>query len=545
MSFKENEKNLIIGNNGAGKSTFVSAICYALYGVPYKSVLKPTIINSINKKNLLVEIDFSIGSDKYKIKRGMKPNLFEIYVNGKMLNQDGKAKDYQSYLEKNILKMNFNTFKQIVVIGNTGFTPFMKLEATKRREMVENILDLEIFSKMNSIAKDNLSSTKKEYELAISDFDFEKRMLSSKERNLEVLEENLNKQTEDMILDVDKKIRDVNELLEKIPTNFPDFESKLFDLDNARSKMLKHQASLESTSSYLKKEESLLACMECPTCKREIDEIFKKQKQDELTLKQEKNKENLNKTLSALSAVNEKISKTREKKNTVEKLSARRQNLETEILRFSSEKERLLSKMKEENSDLSPLRAEINDMSLSLDEKQKQIDLLRNDIELKKFALVVLKDDGIKSKIVSTYIPLINDMINKYLDLMNFYVSFEIDENFNEVIKSRHRDIFTYDNFSDGERSRIDLAFLFAWREITRLRNSISCNLLILDEVFSGSLDGVGIDDLMSILKGIENTNVFVITHRVDCMDQFENVYKFTKEKNFTQVERLKDESSI
>lgn len=537
VDFTKNEKTLITGKNGAGKSTFVSAICFALYGLPYKAVNKPTIVNSINKKGLLVEMDFKVGVDEYKIKRGIKPNVFQITHNGTVLSQDGKSKDYQNYLEKYILKMNFNTFKQIVVIGNTGFTPFMKLEASKRREMIENILDLEIFTKMNVIAKEEASNTKKEIDANAREIDLNSTVSLEKKRNIEFLEESIKKNNDSLVESLKEKIANVVAKLAKFPEVFPDVNPKITEAANKIRMLEQKKTELNSEVNFAIKEQKLLDCSNCPTCKQEIDEEFKQKKISQLNSEIASKRSMMEKITAVIDTTKTEQDALIEKRTKIAEIKSRQENLLNEKANFLYEIDTI--QKKDNSQDLTPLIEDFNRHKLLLDEMIASKEELRSEAEMKKFALSILKDDGIKSKIVMTYIPLINKYINHYLELMNFYVSFEIDENFNEVIRSRHRDIFTYDNFSDGERSRIDLAFLFAWREITRLRNSISCNLLILDEVFSGSLDDVGIDDLMSILKSVDKSNVFVISHRAETSDRFDNHLQFEKVKNFTQYKKV------
>lgn len=532
----KNKNTLIIGTNGVGKSTFVSAICYALYGEPYKKVLKGTMVNSINKKDMLVEIEFNIGDDEYLIKRGMKPNIFEIHMNNVLLNVDPNV-DYQINLEKNILKMSFHTFKQIVVIGNSGFVPFLKLPAGDRRKMIDDILDLGILSKMTILLKEEIQTTKKEKEFCDrSLFENEVRMKSENEKLQFLLEHSKNEDKEKRkIIETQIKTKQIN--LDKYPKEFPNLEEKQREYEYVKRKIDTKHVLLENEISTTKKEIDLLGCGTCPTCKQNISNEFREFRLKELQTNVNTTQNTLEKIYTVQNTIKTKMSENSLKIQKMNQLIMNKNKLEYEI-------ESLISQLKNlKTTDSSIDTNIIENEKIKLEEQKNNLLKTQHEI-LKKIenlnkALIVLKDDGAKSKIIRTYIPLVNQYINEYLDEMNFYVSFEIDENFEETIKSRYRDVFTYENFSDGEKARIDLAFLFAWRKISKHRNGISTNLLILDEVFSGSLDSNGINDLHLILENLENSNVFVITHRIEeAVDKFESVIEFTKNKNFTNINR-------
>lgn len=540
----DQKKNILIhGVNGSGKSTFCSAICYALYGKPYKDVLKGGIINSINKKDLLVEITFQIGSDEYKVRRGMKPNIFEIYMNGQLLNVNDKASEYQSHLEKNILQMSFHTFKQTVIIGNSGFTPFLKLPAGQRREMIEDILDLSVFSKMNVILKSELSDLNNQKN-EIDNQLFKKQVqIESEEEKIKFIEKKRNSEQEEKRKAIEKKLSEKEALLAKIPTEFPDLDSKLKELNLNQRKIESKQSSVKTELSFLEKEIKLLECATCPTCKQEIGNQFKLNRLSEIEKEKSEKTAFLEKSEKAKSSIKSRIIEIESKIDKRNQLLNRRSQIEFEI---KSLKDNLvLLEENNENEDIKTIILEKEKFEKELEDIEKELKKVSNEVELRKQALNVLKDNGVKSKIIRTYIPVINRSINEYLEKMDFFVSFEIDENFNETIRSRHRDVFTYENFSDGEKSRIDLAFLFTWRKISKLRNGISTNLLILDEVFSGSLDSAGVDDLNSILHEFEDNTVFVITHRLEgVMEKFSTIYEFTKPKHFTLINRTENDLS-
>jgi DNA repair exonuclease SbcCD ATPase subunit len=540
IDLDNNTNTIIVGQNGAGKSTFVSAICYALYGKPYKDVLKGGIVNSINKKDLLVEIDFEIGQDQYKIRRGMKPNIFEIYLNGNLLNVDALGIDYQTHLEKNILKIKFHTFKQMIVIGNSGFTPFLKLPAGQRREMIEDILDLGVFSKMNIILKEELktlrdernSLEKKIFQLSVQ--------ITSETDKLNFMIEKSKQEDNGRKVEIENTIAEKEKSLAKIPADLPDHQEEGNQLASNMKKFEAKENQIYAATGYLKGELEFLKHDACPTCKQGIPHDHKATVEKNVNDEIAKHDEMLGKLKKAKSNLETQISKIIEKIDKVNQLVRVRERLEFEVKTLRGELVALSSK--KVDFDQKGMETTIEKLEADKSESDNVLINLQNKELTILQALDVLKDNGVKSKIIRTYIPIINQFINEYLEMLNFYVSFEIDENFDETIKSRYRDVFKYDNFSDGEKSRIDLAFLFTWRKISTLRNGISTNLLILDEVFSGSLDSAGIEDLNLILKGFGGISVFVITHRLEgTIEKFENVIKFEKVNNFTQISRDTD----
>lgn len=536
IDLNKNKNTLILGTNGVGKSTFVSAICYGLYGEPYKKVLKGTMINSINKKDMLIEIEFSIGGDEYKIRRGMKPNIFEIYMNNVLLNVDPNV-DYQNNLEKNILKMSFHTFKQIVVIGNSGFVPFLKLPAGDRRKMIDDILDLGVLSKMVIILKEDLQILKREKE-NFERFIFENEVKTKSENDkLKFLVEHSQNEAKEKREYIESQINEKRKTLAKYPESFPDLDVKQKEYVVMKRKIDTKDMLLKSELTTLEQEIHLLGCGTCPTCKQQISNSFRENRLNELETNKQLKIAAIEKNMIVNESLSTKMNDIEIKIQKLNKLISNKNRLEYEIDALVEQ----LKSIKKPNIDIDMDKIEQEKNSLL----QQKTELLENQTNILKRieninkCLNVLKDDGVKSKIIRTYIPLINQYINEYLDEMNFYVSFEINENFEETIKSRHRDVFTYENFSDGEKARIDLAFLFAWRKISKYRNGISTNLLILDEVFSGSLDANGINDLHLILDNLENSNVFVITHRLEeSTDKFDSIIEFTKNKNFTNINR-------
>ena len=545
INFQENKRTLIIGTNGNGKSTILDALCFGLFGLPFKNINKPTLINSINKKNLLVEVFFKVNGRPYHIKRGMKPNVFEIYEDNVLLNQTAKAKDYQEYIETNVLKLNFNAFKQIVIIGKGDFVPFMKLKAGERREIIENLLDLSVFSVMNSILKEKINENKNnlqelEFELSNASYGME-----AEKQKLQFARDTAKKQQEDneekkiainqQIDSYEDKKNKISQALEKFK-GIEEIHQKAIDKKGKIASKISVDKNMMSQTQ--KQIDFFSNHDECPTCKQEIDVGFKSKLLEESNLSREafisvieQEEKRLSEIQTILAKFDAKIRKKNELLNAVHscqlKIDMLRKNIEDfQVSVVSIDEDSIVSEIKQLSSKKDDLL-----------EKKKQ---LLKDQETMKFSALLLKDSGIKAKIISTYIPLINKFINKYLDIMNFYVQFEIDENFNETIKSRYRDSFSYTNFSEGEKERIDLALLFTWREIARIKNSMNVNLLFLDEAFDSSLDFDGTEDLLKILKSLDDTNVFVISHKIDALsDRFPVILKFEKKSNFSTVTKV------
>lgn len=544
IKLNETLNTLIIGQNGAGKSTFCGAVCYALYGEPYKKVLKGSMINSINKKEMLVEIKFSVGDKKYHIKRGMKPNIFEVYENGKLIDIDGKSVDYQEYLDKYILKMSFHTFKQIVIIGNSGFTPFLKLPAAQRREMIEDILDLGVFTKMNVLLKNDLAENKRAKDDNEKDLFRQKTRLEAKKEKIAYVtaQAEKDKNIEEERQRVEKEIKDKEALLAKIPV-YVDYEK---ELTTKQENLIKVETKLSNSQIMIKMNVEELSLLknhdDCPKCKQPISEDFKCESIENLTSKNMELANIVSKAEHLKNVLKQQIIDLKAKIDKQNQYVTAAEKLKGAIT--SLKQVSIASPQIEAEYNISDLEQEKDDIVADIESLEIVKSGIFKNNELLSKALLILKDNGVKSKIIKTYIPLMNQYINEYLEQMNYYVLLEIDENFDETIKSRHRDVFKYDNFSDGEKSRIDLSFLFAWRKINQMRNGISTNLLILDEVFSGSLDAEGIDDLNMILRNLDGSNVFVITHRLDSVEKFETVLEFKKIKNFSTVNRVANDLS-
>lgn len=544
----KHNSTLIIGENGAGKSTILDALCFSLYGKPFRKINKPQLLNSINQKNLVVEIEFSIGKKEYKVCRGIKPNLFEIYQNGELLNQNAEAKDYQAYLESNILKLNFKSFSQIVILGSASFVPFMQLQASHRREIIEDLLDIEIFSIMNNLLKDKVFINK----ASLTDCDHRIDMAEQKIEMFQKHVKSLVSNNKDLIKIKQKKIKEINEHVKGLKdqiTVTTEKVDKLFkqveDDDKVQKKInTLHMMDIQLTQKQQKFEQEIKFFKDhdnCPTCKQSIEDGHKHKLVNNIETKQQEIVEALEKLVDQQ-----------------EKTSARLRAIQDVQLLIGAEQKRLNELNTEMQANHTFIKG-IEDEIESIEKNTKQIDVNNKEIDQAKaelqaektnkenlildkqvmeVAALLLKDTGIKTKIIKQYVPIMNKLINKYLAAMDFFVNFELNENFEEKIKSRFRDEFSYESFSEGEKLRIDLALLFTWRAIAKLRNSASTNLLIMDEVFDSSLDGAGTEEFLKILNGLtSDTNVFIISHKGDQLfEKFEQVLKFVKHKNFSKI---------
>jgi len=542
---------LITGKNGAGKSTLIDALTFSLFGKPHRNISKPMLMNSVNNKDCRVELEFSIGSRNFKIVRGIKPGIFEIYQDGTMINQDASAKDYQKFLEKSILKLDFKSFHQIVVLGSSSFIPFMQLPVNKRREIVENILDIDIFSKMNNLLKQRVTEVKNQVfkiENAIE-------LISSKVKNQQTLINRMKSNSEDVIEVNENKLTDLNlelsqleksrlELsneLEKLMTK--DLESLTESLIVKQNKLHKFQTKFEhEINDHTKHLDFFNNKDVCPTCDQNISEDTrnsKKEYYENLIVSSKNNYEeastSLNKTRDSIDEMTKSLSVMNEIKGNL-KVNSKSINLTEDMI--SSIKNQI-DESQQDNSEA--ISKEV--------EKQNELLLMKNSLYDKKSTYIddreyyvaaseLLKDTGIKTKIIKEYVPIMNKMINQYLGIMDFFVSFHFDENFNEEIRSRHRDSFKYSSFSEGEKSRIDLSLLFTWRHIAKLKNSTNTNLLILDETFDSSVDSNGMGSIQSILHTLTDTSVFVISHRESMEDSelFRNKITFVKDGNFSKM---------
>ena len=545
----KNNSTLICGNNGSGKSfAFLDSITFALFGKPFRKINIPQLVNTVNEKGCLVEIEFERGSDTYIVRRGLGPRLFEIYKNGDLLNQDAKSLDYQELLEQQILKMNYKTFTQVVILGSSAFVPFMQLSASDRRNVIENILDINIFSTMNVVLKGKILSLKETLKNYASKIEIEKAKISSQENLINTLEKK-NKEDNQEKLDRIEELKtnilekeswiicnlsnpeeDININLEQTKKN----KSKILSITKAIAEVEAEQKKFEKEIKFFQENKT------CPTCSQNIDDSVKKSKilSNNLEISDIQNKVDLgNKSIKDIEMHNQSLENAlKELQKTLDYVK----QLNRDIEAFKTEIKRIESSLKktsftdEIHTQSEHLKTHKSNLSLLDEEKQQFSD----DLMYHELASDLLKDGGVKAKIIKYYLPHMNKFINKFLTSMDFFVQFHLDEEFNEHIKSRHRDEFSYMNFSEGEKMRIDLALLLSWREVAKMKNSVHCNLLILDEVFDSSLDSVGMDELMKLLKSVsQNCNVYVISHKSDqLMDKFTNVITFEKKNNFSKM---------
>jgi len=548
VDLNKSNATLVVGENGAGKSTMLDALCFGLFQRAFRAIKKDQLINSINEKECVVEVEFTIGKKDYKIIRGIKPNIFEIWCNGDMLNQDAAQRDYQKHLESVILKLNFRSFTQVVILGNASFVPFMQLRARHRRQVVEEILDIEIFSKMNLLFREK----QKSQDEIIKQTDFNYQMVDSKIDDKKKYIDDIGNRSKDLVdskkLEVEKSdvdIENYEEDIRKVRTDIAGLQKEILDATKVNAKHQKlhtMEAKLENTCNKHKKDLRFFESHDdCPTCQQVIDNAFK-------TTMIDKKKDKVVELDSALGQIEKEIKTTEMKLDNVNKTMVliREKELlinrfETSITEIKKQKEKIqneIDSLSNENQSTAVQTGELNQLQEQLTDLEKDKLSQKEEMVYIDTARHLMQDTGIKTKIIKQYLPIMNQFINKNLASMDFFVNFSLDEEFNETIKSRHRDEFNYHSFSEGEKLRIDLAILFTWREIAKLKNSTNTNLLILDEIFDSSLDASGTDEFMRILKTtMDKENVFVISHKGDTLiDKFPRVMKFEKYKNFTRM---------
>lgn len=547
IQLNKHNNTLIVGENGAGKSTILDALTFALFGKPYRNINKPQLVNSINNKDCLVELIFSIADKQYLIRRGIKPNVFEIYVDGDLLNQSASSKDYQEILEKMIIKMNYKSFTQIVILGATSFTPFMQLSASDRRAVIEDLLDIQIFSNMNVIVKEKLSSLKDEANEIKIRLQNVKEKIDLHKSHLDEMKKN----NQEMIERKQKEIANNNLLVAQTKSEIISTQEQIDTLIHTisdHSEMLKRnqkltslEAKIDANKGKIEKEITFYNDNDnCPTCKQEIDSEFKTAAIAECNHKVSELNQGLEKLKEEQNAILQRL-------NNIAQTNKTLQTLESNITKYNSDLNNIrkyITVLEREVEDLSSHKIVSGDVE---EQSKKLLEELTSYIERRKvvteekqyydIAAQLLKDGGIKSKIIKQYLPIINKLVNKYLAAMDFFVNFNMDEEFKETIKSRHRDDFSYENFSEGEKQKIDLALLLTWRSVARLKNSVNTNLLILDETFDSSLDAKGTDALLQILHTMpDNTNIFVISHKDQLHDKFTQAIRFEKKQNFSRM---------
>ena len=548
IKLDKSKSTLIVGQNGAGKSTMLDAIAFGLFGKPHRNINKPQLVNTINNKNCIVEVTFVIGKARYKIVRGIKPNVFEIWKNGDMINQSSHSKEYQKILEQNILKLNHKSFHQIVVLGSSSFVPFMQLPAQHRRDVIEDLLDINVFSKMNSLLKEKTTTLKDKIKDLTFKLDIETNKITTQKKyisDIKALNNSEKEKKDSRIKELNVEVKDLQDentgLSQEVEDRQKPLEEELNKVHDKRQSIVQYQGQFRQQMSQVVKDSKFYEDNEtCPTCSQDISNELRSSK------------------------LADSKAKAKELKDAMDHASEKYSDLEANITRITDELTRVRSKQSDihsNNQAIARIQNEIQNLETELNQTgdieaaKDELEALQNaanEFNMSKFQLndeyaynnvmsEMLKDTGIKTKIIKQYIPVINKLVNKYLQILDFYVHFDLDESFTETIRSRHRDQFSYDSFSEGEKQRIDLALLFTWRMIAKMKNSISTNLLLLDETFDSSLDHDGVENLMKILHSLdENSNTFIISHKGDILDgKFKDKIEFVKEKNFSKIKDL------
>lgn len=545
------KKTAIVGANASSKSSCIlDSITFALFGKPFRKINKTNVINSINKGETLVEIYFNIGNVEYHIKRGLKPAVFEIYCDNKLINQDCKSKDYQDYLEKYILRTNYKSFTNVVILGSARYNPFMSLPPSDRREIIEDLLDIQIFSVMNVLVKDKLSKLKEQSSEIKYSLDLVSEKIAMQKQNIEQNRQNIQSQIEEKCSEIEKSHQHIDRMTKDIiliQKHIDVLSNKILDkndVEKKKSKMISIESKIESNLKKIKKEVEFYHQNDnCPTCKQSIDQQFKTNECNTLHSKQVE-------MLDGLSKLQEEVVKIQTRLDDIKKITTNIQDHNSEIVKYTasiSATQKFIQKEQKAIHDLSTIKFESNDDKLNqLQNDLKNLLSSQEDLVLSKkyydYAYILLKDGGIKTKIIKQYIPILNKLINNYLSKFNFFVNFNIDENFNEVIKARYREDQTYNSMSEGEKLRIDLCLLFAFRQIAKMKNSVNTNLLIMDEILDASLDSQGIEHFFELLNFVfdSKTNIFIISHKGESLfSNFDRVLQFEKKKNFTKMKVL------
>jgi len=547
INLAEKGTTLIVGENGAGKSTLLDALTFALFGKTFRSINKPQLINSITKKDLVVEVEFRISKSSYKIVRGIRPNIFEVYCNDVLVNQNAEMKDYQEYLEQNVLKINYKSFCQVVILGSASFVPFMQLPAGQRRAIIEDLLDLQVFTTMNTLLKDRVQENSEAIQSNTNNQKLvnEKiKMVKEHLKEIQTKNEQFIREKKAALEDIEKKIKEATVTKQEFSEEIKDKADSLANLGTVTAKIdrLKSlRAQMEAKTSALNKEIEFFNNHDnCPTCKQTISEDFSceivEQRKSEIAAVDD----GLSKLATLYQEVNDELNHILAIDRECDEIKTKISHETLKIQLFNDQIKTIIKELEEaKKSAKEDSNVKVVDLEKELAQLMTAYNELHDDRLVLNAAGMLLKDGGIKTKIVNQYIPVINKLINKYLGEFDLFVEFNLDEQFNEVIKSRYRDEFSYASFSEGEKQKIDLAILFTWRAVAKLRNSLSTNLLILDEVFDSSLDGNAADDLLKILQSISSeSSVFVISHRENLHDKFENVIKFVKTKNFSRIEQ-------
>ena len=539
LDLATHKDTLIVGENGAGKSTFLDALSYALYMKPFRKVNNPQLVNSVNKKHLKVEVEFRVGSNGFKVCRGHAPRTFEVYQNGELLNQDAHTKDYQKILEQNILKMNYKSFTQIVVLGSRNFIPFMQLSTTDRRTVIEDLLDIQIFSVMAALLKDKIALNKNE----LQEIDYQLNLLDDKVKVQEDYISKVQENKDAQLLEIKEKIDETSKQIDEHKLSLDDFVSEadslyeqcepLESVSNRVQQFLTLEGQIEKKLTKLRKQLKFYQDNHiCDTCGQEIPDDYREEKAQESNTAISETTSGLTKLEEEIQSNSERIETLKDIQNEAKAKEKQAENERTSITILEDILQGLNNEIAEksfEASDQEEAYARLEHLQEDIEEyKTKRVDLRRKQAVFDT-ARTLLMDTGIKSRIIKQYVPVMNKLINKYLAAMEFFVDFNLDEDFKETIRSRHRDEFVYASFSEGEKMRIDLALLFTWRAIAKLKNSASTNILIMDEIFDSSLDTQGTDEFLKIIKELtSDTNIIIISHKTDqLLDKFSNVVRF------------------
>ena len=547
IDLTKNKTNLIIGTNGAGKSTVLDALTFSLFGKPFRKINKPQLINSVNEKDCRVEVEFSIGNIEWKVVRGIKPALFEVWRNGSVLDQSAAALDQQKWLEQNVLKMNYKSFTQIVILGSSTFVPFMQLSAAHRREVIEDLLDIKIFSSMNLVIKDKIRQAKEEIKV----LDLKKQSLAEKLKMQEEFIQQLENRGKDNISNNKQKISDLDQEIEQYLEENTSMEDPLRGYIREQDKLVGYTDKLrklgnlkgkisQKVSTITKEHKFFTENTVCPTCTQEIDDDFRINKINDAQNKAKELQSGYKELEEAIKEEEERerqftsLSKEISKlTNGISQNNIKINGLRRQIRNLEHEIQVLTENLANRNSEHEKLESFKDNLKTTYDELASKKDT----INYYDFSYSLLKDGGVKSKIIKKYLPLINQQVNRYLQMMDFYINFTLDEEFNETVQSPIHEDFSYASFSEGEKQRIDLALLFTWREVARLKNSVNTNLMILDEVFDSSLDATGTEEFLKIIRYVvKDANIFVISHKTGLEDKFESVIKFEKHKGFSRM---------
>ena len=548
IDLTNSKSTLVVGSNGAGKSTMLDALCFALFNKPFRKITRSQMINSINEKGTKVEVCFSIGKDEYRVFRGIKPSTFEVYKNNKLVDQDAAARDTQKYLEQTVLKLNFKSFTQVVILGSSTFVPFMQLGASVRREVIEDLLDIQVFSHMNTLLKERIRNANQQNKDCIYMMDLAEERVSSQEKLINSLKEvnkTRKKEKKDKTISNESKIKEKESINESKKEHLQKVKTLCVGMDTHKELLEDLRGDERETNTELKRLKKEAKFFEtndvCPTCTQEIGDGFKESRMSSLTKQGVKLTKTVKKYKESIKEAVDKLNEYETFSSELYELRSEISSIEREIVRIEKENLQIEKELKELDVNTPNIDKEkkiLDDLSAELLKTQEGCAAVKKTLDEYQIVGTLLKDSGIKKQIIKKYIPIFNNLINKYLHSMDTFFNFTLDEEFNEVIKSRFRDEFSYSSFSEGEKQKIDLALLFTWREVARMKNSAATNLLILDEVFDSSLDASATGELLSILLKLgEGTNLFVISHKGDLlMDKFKRCLRFEKVNDFSKL---------